>query len=74
MIVSNLFDIWTSKEQEMGRRLTLKTVSEATGISQPTLSRWMNGQVRRFGSKTIQALCEFFGCTIAELLIEGEEG
>ena len=70
---SNLFVLWKQREQELGERLTLWTVSEATGISQPTLSRWMNGDVKRFGAKTIAALTEFFDCSIAELIVEGEE-
>ena len=71
---SNLFTVWKKREQETGQRLTLKTVSEATGISQPTLSRWMNNDVKRFGAKTLAALTGYFGCTVADLIIEGEEG
>ena len=75
MIKSNLFVIWKAKEAELNRRLTYNEVSQATGVSVPTLSRWMNGKVQRFGSKTVASLTSFFGCTMAELLVmDGEEG
>ncbi len=71
----NLFRIWKQREAELGHRLTLKEVSQATGISIPTLSRWMNGHViQRANTKTIMALAEYFGRTVAELLVaDGEE-
>lgn len=69
MIKPNLFAIWKKRESETGERLTLAEVSEATGISVPTLSRWMNGKVKRFGSKTVAALTRYFGCTMDELLV-----
>ncbi len=71
----NLFKIWKKREAEIGDRLTLKEVSEATGISIPTLSRWMNGhEVQRVNTKTIAGLARYFNRTMAELLTaEGEE-
>ena len=69
----NLFAVWKKREAELGDRLTLKEVSRETGISVPTLSRWMNGKVQRFNTKTIAALTRYFGCTVDELLVEGEE-
>jgi len=74
MIKSNLFTVWKSKESELGERLTYADVSQATGISVPTLSRWMTGKVKRFGGKTVGALTKYFGCTIADLLVEAPEG
>ena len=70
MIKSNLFAVWKSQERELGRRLTDTVVSQATGISVPTLSRWMTGKVKRFGGKTIGALTKYFGCSVADLLVE----
>ena len=70
---NNLFSIWKAKESELGTRLTLKQVSQETGISVPTLSRWMNGHVKRFRLTTIETLTSYFGCSVADLLAEGEE-
>ncbi|HUW09508.1 MAG TPA: helix-turn-helix transcriptional regulator [Anaerolineae bacterium] len=74
MIKSNLFAVWKKTEQGLGRRLTYADVSEATGISVPTLSRWMTGKVKRFGGKTVGALTKYFGCSVADLLVEAPEG
>jgi len=74
MIKSNLFAVWKTEESTLGRRLTYADVSQATGISVPTLSRWMTGKVKRFRSKTILALTTYFGCSVADLLVEVPEG
>ena len=73
MIQSNLFRVWKNKEAEMGRDLTQAEVAEATGVSQATLSRWMNRQVTRFDAPTVTALTEYFGCGVEELLVENRE-
>ena len=68
----DLFRIWKQQEAALGRRLTLREVSDGTGISVPTLSRWLNGHVHRFGGRTVQSLCGYFGCTMTELFTEEE--
>ena len=73
MITNNLFSIWKAHEADLGVRLTLKEVSEATGIGIPTLSRWMNGYPTRFRSTTLKALAEYFDVGIDQLLIEVDE-
>jgi DNA-binding Xre family transcriptional regulator len=70
MITSNLFSVWKSREQRLGRRLTYAEVSQATGVSQTTLTRWMTGNARRFGSDTLGALMAYFECGLEDLLVE----
>lgn len=69
---TDLFRIWTQREAELGRRLPLHEVSDETGISVPTLSRWRNGHVQRFGSKTLRALSRYFDCPISDLLVDDD--
>ena len=71
---SNLFVVWRRWEAEIGKRLTYEDVTEATGISAATLSRWMSKQVTRFDAETIQALCEYFQCEVGELILLDEGG
>ena len=69
-ITNNLFGIWRQREADTGQRLTYAMVSEATGISEATLSRWMKGQAKQFDARTIRVLCEFFECRVMDLIIE----
>lgn len=50
------------------RRITLKEVSENTGISKATLSRIANVPGYNTNTDTIDALCKYFDCSINELL------
>ena len=50
------------------RRITLKEVSERTGISNATLSRIANIPGYNTNTDTINALCSYFGCEPADLL------
>lgn len=50
------------------RRITLKEVSEKTGISNATLSRIANVPGYNTNTDTINALCRYFQCEISELL------
>lgn len=49
---------------------SLRQVSEQAGISQPTLSRFMNGTTKEMDLASLQALCRLFGVTLSELLGE----
>ncbi len=39
------------------------------GISQPTISLWLRQKVRRFDDNTIVKMCEFFKCSVGDLLV-----
>ena len=50
------------------RRITLKEVSQKTGISSTTLSRITNIPGYNTNTDTIDALCKYFACTPSDLL------
>lgn len=50
------------------RRITLKEVSEQTGVSKATLSRIANIPGYNTNTDTIDALCKYFDCDVADLL------
>jgi DNA-binding Xre family transcriptional regulator len=54
-------------------RLSQKTVSEATGIGQKTLSALETGASKGIEFNTLLKLCTFFNCTPSELLLIEEE-
>jgi len=60
MIKITLFKIWTLKEAEWERRITITEVAEATGISRESLTRWRRGERNFFRGNVVDRLCEFF--------------
>ena len=55
------------------RRITLKEVSERTGISNATLSRIANIPGYNTNTDTIDALCKYFECQPSDVLEYVEE-
>lgn len=67
MIRYRIQELLADKHFREGRRITIKELAEATGISRVTLSKMVN-QIG-YGTLTdhLDKLCRFFGCTISEL-------
>jgi len=66
VLLKQLLDEKSFKER---RRITLNEVAEKTGISRPTLTRIANIPGHNTNTDTINALCVFFACGPAELLV-----
>lgn len=47
-----------------------KTVAAATKLSPTTVSKFYRNQIDRFDRKTVEALCDYFGCTKLDDLIQ----
>ncbi|WP_111745671.1 helix-turn-helix domain-containing protein [Salinisphaera orenii] len=56
------------KEFRERRRITLNDVSQATGISRPTLTRIANTPGYNTNTDAINALCKYFECLPGDLL------
>jgi putative transcriptional regulator len=63
-------ELIAQKERDLGQRIPLRTVSEATGISIQVLSS-LNSPSRKTVTNTayLEALCRYFGCTPNDLLV-----
>lgn len=48
-------------------RINVSELSECTGISRSTISRIYNEKNKRIDLKVIEALCNYFNCSITEL-------
>lgn len=48
--------------------MTLQQVSEATGVSVPTLSKWEN-YITFPTAMQLKQLCELFGCTLNDIFV-----
>lgn len=52
-----------------GARLpTQEKIAEDSKIKQPTISTWLSGDIKRYDKATIEAMCDFLGCSVGDLL------
>jgi transcriptional regulator with XRE-family HTH domain len=61
MVKANLLPLWHKKEEELGRRLTIKEVAAATGADPKSIASLRNGDTTRFDSSVLGPLCKYFG-------------
>ncbi|MED4083901.1 helix-turn-helix transcriptional regulator [Halalkalibacterium halodurans] len=47
---------------------SIKALSEETGISRITLTKLYEGKSTRFDAHTIKTLCDYFNCSINDLI------
>lgn len=58
----------------MGRkRVTMSELSQGTGLSRSTLSSIYHEQATGITYKTLNSLCKFFGCEVADILVYSDE-
>jgi DNA-binding Xre family transcriptional regulator len=59
-VINKLNDFWTQRESEWQRTITVTEVSDATGISRDTLTRWRSGTISQYDENIMSKLCKFF--------------
>ncbi len=67
MIRFRLAELIADAQFKTGRRITIKEISESTGINRMTLSRMTNVRGYSTSTDTIDKLCEFFGCDVSDV-------
>lgn len=65
---SNLSILMGQKSQRDGRRITLRTVAEETGLTKHTVYKIADNTIREYPKMAIEKLCDYFGCQLHELL------
>ena len=69
MIISRLRRLRFEKEEREGRKLTYETLQQETGLAFSTLSRLLkSGPIDRVDGKTLDVLCEYFDCSVGDVL------
>jgi DNA-binding Xre family transcriptional regulator len=68
MIRSKLKYLRVKKEEEEGRKLTYKVITEETNLSEGVLVRLMNSNFERVETPTLNTLCRYFACDLCDLL------
>ena len=67
--INNRFGILLAEKRiREKRKISLTEVHETTGVSRPTLQAWENNTVTRFDTDVIEALCQYFGVNLSDLL------
>ena len=67
MIRFRLQELLADKQFRDGRRVTMTELSQATGINRVTLSKMVNQRGYSTVTSNLDRLCQFFGCTVAEI-------
>jgi DNA-binding Xre family transcriptional regulator len=68
MIRFRLKEVIADQEFRTGKRTTLGSIADATGIKQPTLSRIAGTRGYNTTTDNIDKLCRYFGCKVSDLL------
>ena len=67
MIRFHLSQLIADAQFKTGKRVTLLELSEATGLSRITLSRMLNIRGYSTSTDTLDRLCKYFQCSIADV-------
>lgn len=68
MIRFKLAEMMEKKQFAEGRRITVSEVATATGLNRMTLSKLLNHKGYGTGTDTIDKLCTYFECQVADLM------
>jgi len=67
--INNKFGVLLAEKRAQAKHnISLSEVAQETGVSRPTLVAWANNTVTRFDLPVIEALCQYFGVTLSDLL------
>lgn len=73
-VVSKAHQARLNYAARIGRKVSLRDVEEATGITQAALSRIESGKTERIDFDTLAKLCVFYGVAVGDLLELNPEG
>ncbi|GIK65984.1 MAG: hypothetical protein BroJett018_37780 [Chloroflexota bacterium] len=73
MILKSQFkQLLFEKSKKENRRITYREVAEATGLTEATINHWANSkQLSQVRDIAVIPLCEYFGCTVGDLIALG---
>lgn len=72
--VKNRFlELLAIKSREAGRRISRAEIAQETGVSISSIQNWAYNKITRFDGDQIAAFCQYFGCTVDELIIVGDD-
>ena len=73
-VVVNRFKILLKrKERKERRKIILKEVAEALGVTPSTVWLYSANRTTRFDGRVVAAMCEYFNCKVGDLLVLEEK-
>jgi putative transcriptional regulator len=69
IVRSNIRVLTAQKGQRERRRISLRTVSEETGISRYTIYAFANDTISEYPKDVVTKLCNYFDCSVGDLLL-----
>lgn len=69
MITYRLKERILDRGRREGRRITRAEISQATGVSEHVLSMMSGTGEYHTTTRTIEALCRYFGCQVGDLVV-----
>lgn len=73
MIRFKIRELLAEMEFKKNKRVTIKEVSEATGINRVTLSKLINQKGYSTTTENIDKLCDFFECQVQDVMQKVDE-
>jgi putative transcriptional regulator len=73
-VQNRVAELIAQKQRQTGQRITYADVAAATGLSEVAIGKWSRNEVTRFDRKMIATFCEYFDCTVGELLVYEDRG
>jgi putative transcriptional regulator len=74
MIRCNLKKLMAEKEIASGERVTYQSIHQVTGLATTTLHKLATNKTQRFDASTLDALCQYFGVQIGDILVHVPDG
>lgn len=68
MVRFHLKELLARREFEWGRRIKLEELAEVTGIHRTTISKIANKRGYNTTTDNVASICQFLGCSVAELM------
>lgn len=72
--IANRFrELLAIKGRNEGKNISQREVAEVTGLSKTTVDRIARNETSRYDEHVLLAICNYFDCSVGELLIIQEE-
>lgn len=68
IVKNRLLELMQERERKLGRRLRQHDIAVFANVSDHTIIHWIRNETSRFDGETIERLCAYFNCDIADLL------
>jgi DNA-binding Xre family transcriptional regulator len=67
-VKSNFLYLLAEKQRHAGRSISLRAVARDTGLNDYTVRGFAYNSLSEYPKNAIQALCNYFGCDVGDLL------